>query len=278
MSITVRDDETAGITLSTTALEIAEGEDATYTVALDTAPVGDVTVTIGGVTGTDLSLDKTTLTFTTTDWDAAQTVTVTAGQDGDTADDTATLTHTAASTADSAYDGAPADSVAVTVTDDDSAGLVVSESSLTIEEGNTATYTVVLNTEPTGAVTVTTGGITGTDSSLDKTSLTFTIQDWDTAQTVTVTAGQDDDAADEPAVTITHTVSSTDARYDGATTGSVTVTVTDDDRVGVSISETTLTIGEGDSDGDAADEPQSPSPIPSPPPPTPITTARPPTA
>ena len=246
VSITVRDDETAGVTLSTTTLEVAEGEDATYTVVLDTAPVGDVTVTIGGVTGTDLSLDKTTLTFTTTDWDAAQTVTVTAGQDGDTTDDTATLTHTVASTADSAYDGETAGSIAVTVTDDDSAGVVVSESSLTIEEGNTATYTVVLNTEPTGDVTVTTGGITGTDSSLDKTSLTFTIQDWDTAQTVTVTAEQDDDAADEPAVTITHTVSSTDARYDGATTGSVTVTVTDDDRVGVTISQATLAMDEGD--------------------------------
>ena len=45
--------------------------------------------------GTDLTPDKTTLTFTVDNWDTAQTVTVKAGQDNDGANDTATLTHTA---------------------------------------------------------------------------------------------------------------------------------------------------------------------------------------
>ena len=45
-----------------------------------------------GHTGTDLTLDKASLTFTTSSWNTAQTVTVKAGQDADGADDSETLT------------------------------------------------------------------------------------------------------------------------------------------------------------------------------------------
>ena len=63
--------------------------------ALATRPSGSVSVSITGHAGTDLTLDKTTLTFTVGNWDTAQTVTVKAGQDDDGANDTGTLTHTA---------------------------------------------------------------------------------------------------------------------------------------------------------------------------------------
>ena len=250
VSVTVRDDETAEVTVSKAALEIEEGASDTYTVVLDTEPAGDVTVTIEGVADTDVSLDKTILTFTDQDWDAAQTVTVTAEHDGDAVDEAVvTITHTVSSTADSAYDGVTTDSVAVTITDDDSVGVTVSKAALEIEEGTSDTYTVVLDTEPAGDVTVTIEGVADTDVSLDKTILTFTDQDWDTPQTVTVTAEHDGDAVDEAVVTITHTVSSTDdSTYQGVTADSVDVTLTDDDSVGVTISKAALEIEEGASD------------------------------
>ena len=69
------------MTVSKAALEIEEGASDTYTVVLDTEPAGDVTVAIGGVADTDVSLDKTVLTFSDQDWDTAQTVT--AEHDGD---------------------------------------------------------------------------------------------------------------------------------------------------------------------------------------------------
>ena len=111
--------QTVAVTISETSLEIEEGDSETYTVVLDTQPVGDVTVTIEGVTGTDLSLNKTTLTFSDQDWNFAQKVTVTAGQDRDAADDTAELMHTVASADERSYDRLTAGSVDVTVTDDD---------------------------------------------------------------------------------------------------------------------------------------------------------------
>ena len=250
--VTVTDDDTAGVTISAASLDIEEGDFDTYTVVLDTEPVGDVTVTIGGVTGTDLSIDKTSLTFTTGNWNTAQTVKVTAGQDDDAVDEeVVNITHTVSSSGDSDYEGLTAVSVPVTVTDDDTAGVTVSTTTLAINEGASDTYTVVLDTEPAGNVTVAIGGVTGTDLSLDKISLTFTTGNWNTAQTVRVTAGQDDDAVDEEAVNITHAVTSAnDSDYDGVATGSVAVTVTDDE---VASPDFTLTMApptHGDTDDD----------------------------
>ncbi len=249
-TVVIADDDTAGVTISETSLGIEEGDSDTYTVVLDTEPAGDVTVAIGGVTGTDVSLNKTTITFTTSNWDTAQEVEVTAAHDDDAIDEeVVNITHGVSSSVDAKYDGLSAGGVVVTVTDDDTAAVTISETSLEIKEGDFDTYTVVLDTEPAGNVAVTIGGVTNTDLTLDKTALTFTSGNWDTAQTVMVTAGQDDDAVDEDVITITHTVSSTaDTHYDGLAAGSVPVTVTDDDTAGLTISETSLEIDEGDSE------------------------------
>ena len=247
---TISDNDVAGVTVSESTLTIAEGGLDTYTVVLDTQPAGDVKVTVGGHTGTDLTLNQTELTFTTGNWSTAQTVTVTAGQDDDAVDDTATLTHTVSSTGDSAYDSLPADSVAVRITENDSVGVSIDPTRLTIGEGDSDTYTVVLDSEPSAQVTVTISGHSGSDVSLSDTELTFTTGNWDTAQTVTVSAEQDDDAAVDTDVTLTHAVSGASeyaAIADDDIPG-VLVKITEDDSAGVSISRTTLTIAEGGSD------------------------------
>ena len=58
------------------------------------------------------------LTFTATNWNTAQTVTVTAGDDADLMNETVTLTHSAVST-DTVYNGIPIAAVTVTVNDND---------------------------------------------------------------------------------------------------------------------------------------------------------------
>ena len=246
VSVTITDDETAGVTISESTLVIEEGATATYTVVLDTAPTGDVTVTIGGVADSDLTPDKTSLTFTDQDWDVEQEVTVTAEHDNDAVDEPqVTITHTVSSPDADEYDGLSAGSVSVTVTDDDTVGVTVSPTAITVVGGRSNEYSVVLDTEPAGDVSVTIAGLTITYLSLDKTSLTFTTSDWSTAQTVKVTALEE---AAPGTVTLTHTVSSPDDDdYDGLSAGGVSVTVTDDDSVGVTISDTSLDMEEGDS-------------------------------
>ena len=238
VAVTVTDDESVGIALSTTALGVAEGDDAEYTVRLATQPSATVTVAITGTASTDLTLDATSLTFTTSTWNTAQTVTVSAGEDDDADNDTATLLHTASG---GDYAGETA-SVSVTVTDDESVGLTLSTTALGVAEGDAAEYTVRLATEPTATVTVAITGQASTDLTLDATSLTFTTSTWNTAQTVTVSAAEDDDA-DNDTATLLHTASGGD--YAGET-ASVSVTVTDDESVGLTLSTTALGIAEGD--------------------------------
>ena len=239
-SLTIQDDDEPGLVLSKSSLGPAEGGSESYTVALATQPTGQVTVTITGHSGTDLTLGETSLTFTTTNWSTAQTVTVTAGQDDDTADDEETLTHTASG---GGY-GSVAEDLDVTVDDDDEPGLVLSKSSLGPAEGGSESYTVALATQPTGQVTVTITGHSGTDLALDETSLTFTTTNWSTAQTVRVTAGQDDDTADDE-VTLTHTASG--GGY-GSVAEDLDVTVDDDDEPGLVLSKSSLGPAEGGSE------------------------------
>ena len=250
LPVTVTDDDTAAIVLIETGLTVTEEDAAgsTYTVKLATQPSGSVSVTISGHAGTDLTLDKTTLTFTTGNWDTAQTVTVKAGQDDDGANDTATLTHTA-----SGGDYASvSNTLPVTVTDDDTAAIVLSETDLTVTEGDAAgsSYTVRLATQPSGSVIVTISGHDGTDLTLSGTTLTnnqltFTTTNWATAQTVTIKAGQDDDAVNDTA-TLTHTASGGDY---ASIIAELPVTVTDDDQAAIVLSETDLTVTEGDAAG-----------------------------
>ena len=239
LAVTVTDDDTVGLVIDPAALTVSEGASKGYTVALATQPTGEVTVTVGGTTGTDLDVDKASLTFSTTEWATAQTVTVSAGQDADAVEDSATLTHTASG----ADYGSVSEDLAVTVTEDDTAGLELSETSLDVAEGGSSTYTVALATQPTGEVTVTVGGTTGTDLDVDKASLTFSTTEWATAQTVTVSAGQDADAVDDSA-TLTHTASGGDY---GSVSEDLAVTVTEDDTAGLELSETSLDVAEGGS-------------------------------
>ena len=237
LPVTVVDDTTLGLVLSTPSLNVAEGGNGSYTVKLASEPTGTVTVAIGGTAGTDLTLDTSSLTFTTSTWDTAQTVTVTAGEDADATDDTSTLTHTASG---GDY-GSETKDLPVTVVDDTTLGLVLSTPSLNVAEGGNESYTVKLASEPTAPVTVVIGGTAGTDLTLDTSSLTFTTSTWDTAQTVTVTAGEDDDATHDTA-TLTHTASGGDY---GAETKDLHVTVVDDTTLGLVLSKTSLNVAEG---------------------------------
>ena len=180
LAVTVADDD-AVIVFSPVPLRVAEGEAATYTVALAAPPSVDVTVTVSGQSGTDLALSglsaQSTLTFTSLDWDAVQAVTVTAGQDADAGDDLVTLTHTAVG---GEYEGVSAD-LAVSVVDDD-AVIVFVPTSVMVAEGAAATYTVALAAPPSVDVTVTVSGSSGTDVALSglsgENTLTFTPLDW----------------------------------------------------------------------------------------------------
>ena len=115
----------------------------------------------------------------------------------------------------------------VTIADDDERGVEVSPSTLTVLEDGSSTYTVVLGSEPTGDVTVTpsVGGGSG-DVTVSPSRLIFTSSNWDTAQTVTVSAAPAQHAGAGTA-TIEHAVTGADYGANGVTANPVEVTVAD---------------------------------------------------
>ena len=233
VAVSVTDDDTEGVTLSVSELTVNEGSARTYTVQLATLPSGSVTVLVSGASG-EVSASPTKLTFSTVNWNAAQTVTVTAGGDVDANDDSATLVNSAGGE----Y-GSVSESLAVTVDDNDDDGLTLSASELTVAEGVSGTYTVKLDTLPSGSVTVTVSGASG-EVSASPTKLTFSTVNWNAAQTVTVSAGGDDDTIDDTATL----VNSAGSEY-GSVSEELSVTVDDDDTEGVTLSVSGLTIAEG---------------------------------
>ncbi|MCY4482332.1 MAG: hypothetical protein OXC12_05590, partial [Spirochaetaceae bacterium] len=237
LTVTVTDIDTAGLVLSETALAVTEDDKASYTVKLASEPTAQVTVTIGGITDTDLTVVPASLTFTASEWQTAQTVEVTAAEDADAVTDAATLSHTAGG---GDY-GSVSKDLPVTVTEIHTAGLVLSETALTVTEGDKASYTVQLASEPTAQVTVTIAGTTGTDLTVAPASLTFTVSEWQTVQTVEVTAAEDADAAvDKP--TLSHTAGGGDY---GSVSKDLPVTVTELDNAGIVLSHAQLSVTEG---------------------------------
>ena len=124
VSLTVTDDDTKGVTLSAANVSVNEGGQGTYTVKLDSEPTASVVVTpasgdAGAVTVSTAASDNT-LTFTTSNWSTAQTVTVAGVEDADSTDESVTVTH-AVSGAGSGYESVTAASVTVAVDDDETA-------------------------------------------------------------------------------------------------------------------------------------------------------------
>jgi len=233
----------AGITVTPIGVGVTEGgADGTYTVVLDAMPTADVIVTPSG--GSQISVSPGTLAFTTATWNVAQTVTVSAVDDGAAeGNHSDTISHTSASS-DSDYDGISISDVSVSITDNDSAGVSVSPTTVSATEGGVdGSYDVVLTTPPASDVTIsiTTGG----EASTTPASLTFTTATWSVSQTVTVTAVDDAAAEGLHGDTVTHTATSSDGAYDGISINNVSVSITDNDSAGVSISTGSVGVTEG---------------------------------
>src|SRR5438477_396341 len=90
-----------------------------------------------------------------------------------------------------------ASDVEVTNTDNDVAGITVNPTSglTTTEAGGTATFTIVLTSQPTANVAIGLSSSDLTEGMVAPASVTFTAADWNTPQTVTVT-GVDDPIVD----------------------------------------------------------------------------------
>jgi len=197
VTVTTIDNDGAGVRLPRPVhLEVAEaGGTVMYPVMLNKQPRGDVTVTPTSRDDTVARVTSGPLTFTTGNWNQPQNVTVAGVADAiDNMPDRLTaVQHTVVSTDDSDYDGLAVRDVAIRVLDDDTARVTLSGDRLTLgEAGGTDTYTIVLTSQPTGAVTVTPTSSDPVVARVTSGPVMFTPSNWNQPQEVIVTGVNDD--------------------------------------------------------------------------------------
>ncbi|MCK4790865.1 MAG: hypothetical protein KAV87_44425, partial [Desulfobacteraceae bacterium] len=146
-----------------------------------------------------------------------------------------------------------------TITSEDAAGITVSPTAglTTTEAGATASFEVVLESEPAADVTLGVSSSDTTEGTASPADLVFTSGNWNTPQEVTVT-GVDDAAVDgDQEYTIgTAQAVSADPNYSGVDPADVSVTNTDDDVAGHSAGHHTLyVVTAGTGSGTVTSEP-----------------------
>lgn len=223
--VDVTDDEVAGLTVTGGTTTLAEGASTTFSVKLAEKPEGDVTVSVA-TTG-DVTASPATLTFTTTNWNTAKTVTVSATDDDrKLTGRTGSVTFASETTG---YDFADVTRT-MSITDNDTPGFTVTPATLALDEGETKSFSVVLNSQPPSTVvlkiTTDRSGVTLSDN-----SLSFTSSNWDTAQTVDVTAVDDTAQTGDFTVIVTVGVDSGVNDFTSLADKALSVTIDDEETV-----------------------------------------------
>ncbi|MEG3970223.1 DUF4347 domain-containing protein, partial [Microcoleus sp. T2B6] len=251
VNVAITDNETAGVSITPTSTTATEGgANGSYTVKLNSQPIAPVTINFNAPSEINAIAP---VIFDSTNWNVAKTVTVTATDDSKAeGTHSGTIAHTVTST-DTKYSGQTVQDVNVAITDNETAGVSISPTQTTATEGGAdGSYGIKLTSQPIAPVTIT---LTTGNEIEAIASVTFTTDNWNVVQPVTVKAVDDAVVEGAHSGNITHSVSGGDAKYNVVVVPGVTVAI---------------------ADNDVAPPPPTPTPTPTPtPPPTPTPTPTP---
>jgi hypothetical protein len=241
IAVKVFDNESLPVGLDNPTLEVWEGGpvDSTRLVLLH-PPSDPVHVALVSQLN-QVELQPAQLTFTPADWNVPQTVTVRAIDDGQ--DETGSeengedVVYVYTQSDDALYRYWVGAIRGITVHDDDAPAVVITETDGTTdvaEWGATDTYRMALTVTPTAPLELSI--VSGEHITTDKQSLVFTSGNYNVAQTVMVTAINDECTADNNDCFrgrhvrwIEHKITRSGPNYSGVAVDSVGVTVLDDD-------------------------------------------------
>ena len=225
--ITIKDDDLAGIIYDSTLAILNEGQSITRTFRLKSQPTSNVTLSMSSNNSSRLSISKSSLTFTESNWNIDQSVTFTS-IDNSIADGDVTVSVTIKSTsADINYNNLSS-GFAITVKDNDTSGIITDTTSATINEGQHITRSFKLKSQPTSNVILNISSNNNSRLSITPQSLTFTSSNWNIEQSVVFTAIDNNIKDDDADVLVTIKSSSTDLSYNNLTSVFM-ITVKDDD-------------------------------------------------
>ena len=248
------DNESPGVTLSSSSLTTSEnGTNATFTVKLDQKTTSDVTINLQSDDPGEGTPSPSALTFTTSNYSSAQTITIQAVDDALFDDNQSyTIALKTISGTGTAYDGFDPADVSVTNTDNESAndvGIVPNTSSISVSEtGTTDSFTLKLKSEPTANVILSINSSNTAEGTVSPSSLLFSRNNWNTSQAVTVT-GVDDyyDNGSTLFSIIIGSPTTSDTNYSAKPSSTINATNVDNDTAGITIIASDNQTGE---DGD----------------------------
>ncbi|MES2441059.1 MAG: Ig-like domain-containing protein [Verrucomicrobiota bacterium] len=248
VSVTTADNDVAGFTLVQSGGSTAVSEPATtdsFTVVLNAQPLTDVVLGVSSSDTTEATVSAASLTFTTANWNVAQTVTVSAVDDvlvDGVRNSTITVSVTDA-VSDHAFDALVDQTITASTADNDAAGFTIVQSGGSTgvaEPATTDSFSVVLTAQPLSDVVLAVSGSDATEATVSASSLTFTSLNWNVAQTVTVTAADDllVDGTLTSTVTVAVNDASSDNAFDPVADQTVSVTTADNDLASILIAQT----------------------------------------
>ena len=215
--ITIKDDDISGIITDNTSVTLDEGQSITRTFRLKSQPTSNVTLNISSNNSSRLSISKSSLMFTASNWNIDQSVTFTS-IDNSIADGDVTVSVTIKSTSSDINYNNLSSRFAITVKDNDTSGIITDTTSATITEGQSITRTFKLKSQPTSNVILNiSSNDTNSRLSISKSSLVFTESNWNIEQSVVFTAIDNNIKDNDADVLVTIKSSSTDLSYNNLT-------------------------------------------------------------
>jgi hypothetical protein len=177
-------------------VDVPEGGTAVFNVSLSAQPRSEINVTVSAVDGDgDITvLAPTSLTFTPTNWETYQAVTLQAAEDPDAENGQATILI-------SAPGMTAKDIIAAEIDNDNLRFLIDINNRISIGEGSTTDFRVKLSAKPSSDIIAEVSRVSGDPNiTVNPGRLTFTPNDWNTYQRVTISVAQDADTINGVAV------------------------------------------------------------------------------
>ncbi|MDA3779078.1 MAG: Ig-like domain-containing protein, partial [Bacteroidales bacterium] len=209
-----------------------DGTTATFTLVLNKQPTADVFVDLNSDDLTEGTLSNNRLTFTTENWDAQQTVTITGVNDYvDDGDINYKIIIDNLISTDLSYNGLSVSNIDVVNIDDDEAGIsVISGASQTGEDGTSTSIKFILNSQPISDVSLVIESDDISEGIIDMFDIIFTAENWSDTSEVIIT-GKDDNKVDGDILynILISSATSTDEKYDGLNIDNISITNIDND-------------------------------------------------
>ena len=238
-NVDVTDNDTPSFSITpVTDLSMTEGatNSTAYQVVLGTEPASNVVIDITE-SSPQITLNTTSLTFTSGNWNVPQDVSITATEDNSNSineqDQIVTFAINDAAS-DNQFDPLANQTRQIDFIDNDIPSFSITQTggnTSVIEEGATDTFSIVLGSQPSGNVVIDVSSSDTTALTLSAPEVSFTTVDWNIPKNVTVTGPNDPDT-DSESITITATIdqpNTLDTNYDTLPAQNFTASVTDND-------------------------------------------------